>query len=161
MTVEYITLLEFCMKTTYFLFQGTFWIDRRGSNGFTNKPSVANLYVKDFEIRPIWTTGKAKTVEKVCGYHICDTENCRQEVPGAHQFHKLMHTVYSGRNKTTWFYIFPRHLCYVRTRQNPCHYSCQKAHSQRSIYTVVRPTHHCCETYYNEHPYTQSKDHLF
>ena len=55
MKVEHITsLLEFCLKTTYFQFQDRFYEQLQGAAMRSPiSPIVANLYMEDFEIRAI------------------------------------------------------------------------------------------------------------
>ena len=55
MKVEHIiSLLEFCLKTTYFQFQGRFYEQLHGAAmGSPISPIVANLYMEDFEIKAI------------------------------------------------------------------------------------------------------------
>ena len=55
MKVEYITsLLKFCLKTTYFQFQGRFYEQlHEAAMGSAISPIVANLYMEDFETKAI------------------------------------------------------------------------------------------------------------
>ena len=55
MKVEHITnLLEFCLKTTYFQIQGSFYEQINGAAmGSPISPIVANLFMEDFEVRAI------------------------------------------------------------------------------------------------------------
>ena len=55
MKVEHVTsLLEFCLKTTYFQFQGRFYEQLHGAAmGSPISPIVANLYMEDFETKAI------------------------------------------------------------------------------------------------------------
>ena len=55
MKVEHITsLLEFCLKTTYFQFQGSFYEQINGAAmGSPISPIVANLFMEDFEVKAI------------------------------------------------------------------------------------------------------------
>ena len=57
MKVEHITsLLEFCLKTTYFQFQGNFYEQINGvAMGSPISPIVANLFMEEFEVRAIQT----------------------------------------------------------------------------------------------------------
>ena len=53
MTVNHITcLLEFCLRSTYFTFQGKYYEQLEGAVvGSPISPIVANLYMKDFEVK--------------------------------------------------------------------------------------------------------------
>ena len=55
MSVENITtLLEFCLKSTYFTFQGRFFEQQEGAAmGSQVSPIVANLYTEEFETKAI------------------------------------------------------------------------------------------------------------
>ena len=57
MKVEHIiSLLEFCLKTTYFQFQGKFYEQIQGAAmGSPISPIVANLFMEDFEVKAINT----------------------------------------------------------------------------------------------------------
>ena len=57
MTVNHIiSLLEFCLKNTYFIFQGRFYEQVEGAAmGSPISPIVANLYMEAFEIQAIST----------------------------------------------------------------------------------------------------------
>ena len=55
MTVNHIIcLLEFCLKSTYFTFQGRYYEQMEGAAvGSPISPIVANLYMVDFEVKAI------------------------------------------------------------------------------------------------------------
>ena len=86
MKVEHITsLLEFCLKTTYFQFQGNFYEQINGvAMGSPISTIVANLFMEDFEVKAINTAkNPPKIVEEVCGWHLCHLEfyNQRRVLP--------------------------------------------------------------------------------
>ena len=53
-SVSHITcLLEFCLRSTYFTFQGRFYVQQGAAMGSPISPIVANLYMDDFEKKAI------------------------------------------------------------------------------------------------------------
>ena len=53
---QIISLLEFCLKTTYFHFQGRFFEQLQGAAmGSPISPIVANLFIEDFDTKAINT----------------------------------------------------------------------------------------------------------
>ena len=66
MTVDHIIcLLEFCMKNTYFSYQGRFYEQTEGAAmGSPISPLIANLYMEDFEIQAISTSPTPPTLWK-------------------------------------------------------------------------------------------------
>ena len=66
MTVNQIScLLEFCLKTTYFIFQGKFFEQVKGAAiGSPISPIVANLFMEDLEVKALSTAPTPPTFWK-------------------------------------------------------------------------------------------------
>ena len=69
LSVKNITrLLEYCLTSTYFIFQGRFYEQQEGAAmGSPISPIVANLYMKQFENQAINTAPHPPFLEKICG----------------------------------------------------------------------------------------------
>ena len=52
---QIVTLLEFCLKNTYFLFQGSILNRCMCSHGFPISPLFANLFMEEFEVKVLST----------------------------------------------------------------------------------------------------------
>ena len=74
MTINHITtLLEFCLKSTSFVFQGQYYQQMEGAAmGSPLSPIVANIFMGE-----VWKRGlrqsstPPKSVEKICWWHFC------------------------------------------------------------------------------------------
>ena len=63
---QIISLLEFCVKTTYFQFQGRFLEQLQGTScGSPISPIVANFYMEDLEIKAINTAEYPPQIWKI------------------------------------------------------------------------------------------------
>ena len=61
-------LLEFCLKTTHFSFQGQFYEQVKGvAIGSPVIPNVANLYMEYFEQKALSTAHTPQVLAEVCG----------------------------------------------------------------------------------------------
>ena len=82
-----ISLLEFCLRKTYFLFHGSYYEQLKGATtGSPISSKVANLYMENFEVKALSTSPHTqdtfvviKTVQK-SGFleHINSTDQCTQ-----------------------------------------------------------------------------------
>ena len=70
---DIILLLEFCLKNTYFSFQGQFYEQVEGAAmGSPVSPTVANLYMEYLEQKALSTApNPPKILGQVCGWHLC------------------------------------------------------------------------------------------
>ena len=51
---QIVTLLEFCLKNTYFLFQGKYYEQVYGAAmGFSISPLIANLFMEEFKVKTL------------------------------------------------------------------------------------------------------------
>ena len=67
-----ILLLEFCLKNTYFSFQGQFYEQVEGAAmGSPVIPTVANLYMEYLEQKALSTAPTPQVLVQVCGWHLC------------------------------------------------------------------------------------------
>ena len=63
-----IRLMEYCLTSTYFIFQGRFYQQQEGAAmGSLLSPIVANLYMEQFENLAINTAPHPPFLEKICG----------------------------------------------------------------------------------------------
>ena len=69
---DIILLLKFCLKNTYFSFQGQFYEQVEGAAmGSPVSPIVANLYMEYLEQKALSTACTPQVLVQVCGWHLC------------------------------------------------------------------------------------------
>ena len=98
MTVDHIiSLQEFCLKNTYFSFQGRYYEQTEGAAmGSPISPLVANIYMEEFEKQAISTS---TTLPILWKRYVDDTftiikENSKDSFPGTFEFHQSKDTVH-------------------------------------------------------------------
>ena len=65
---QIVTLLEFCLKNTYFLFQGKYYEQVHGAAmGSPISPLIANLFMEEFEAKALQSAPHPLPLGKVCG----------------------------------------------------------------------------------------------
>ena len=65
---QIISLLEFCLRSTYFCFQGRLYEQQEGAAmGSPISAIVANLFMEDFEKKAIVITTPSMFLEEICG----------------------------------------------------------------------------------------------
>ena len=69
LTIEnIISLLEFCITSTYFSFQGKFYEQVEGAAmGSPLSPIVANIYMESFEVEALRSAPQPPVMWKICG----------------------------------------------------------------------------------------------
>ena len=69
---DIILLLEFCLKNTYFSFQGQFYEQVEGATmGSPVSPIVAKLYMEYLEQKALSTAPTLQVLVQVCRWHLC------------------------------------------------------------------------------------------
>ena len=72
---DIILLLEFCLKNTYFSFQGLFYEQVEGAAmGSPVSPIVANLYMEYLEQKALSTASHPQVLVQVCGWHLLSSK---------------------------------------------------------------------------------------
>ena len=62
-----ITLVEFCLKNKYFLFQGKYYEQVKGAApGSPINSLIANLFIEEFEVKALSSAPHPLSMAKVC-----------------------------------------------------------------------------------------------
>ena len=65
---QLVTKLEFCLKNTYFFFQGKYYEQVYGAAmGYPISPFIANLFMEEFEVKAISYAPTPSPMAKVHG----------------------------------------------------------------------------------------------
>ena len=144
MSVSHITcLLEFCLRSTYFTFQGRFYEQQEGAAmGSPISPIVANLYMEDFVKKAISSSLQPPFLEKIWRwyfYHHWDSS--QKKFPGPHKLCRWTYPIHQWRLKTRWLHALSRHFDNPKWRWKSEHHSLQKTHSYRPLPAVGQLSH--------------------
>ena len=114
---QMISLLEFCLKTTYFQFQARFFEQLQGAAMWSPiSPIVANLFMEDFETKAINT---AQYPPRICKQYVDDTcvviDSARKEEFLEH-INNIDPHIQSNRGcQNRWVFSLPGHYCDATT----------------------------------------------
>ena len=110
---DIILLLEFCLKNTYFSFQGQFYEQVEGAAmGSPVSPIVANLYMEYLEQKALSTAPTPQVLGQVCGWHLCHPQGSQQtRLPSTHKQCWPCHKVHSRGQQGGWVHPFLGHYC--------------------------------------------------
>ena len=134
---DIILLLEFCLKNTYFSFQGQFYEQVEGAAmGSPVSPIVANVYMEYLEQKAL-STAPPQFLGQVCRWHLCHPQGSQQtRLPSTHQQCWPCHKVYSRGQQRGWLHPFLGHYCQTWGWWFSVHYCIQETHTYRPIFTV-------------------------
>ena len=110
---DIILLLEFCLKNTYFSFQGQFFEQVEGAAmGSPVSPIVANLCMEYLEQKALSPAPHPLGSGAVCGWHHCHPQGSQQTgLPPTHKQCWPCYKVYSGGQQGGWFHPLLGHHC--------------------------------------------------
>ena len=92
---QIVTLLEFCLKNTYFIFQGKYYEQVHGAAmGFPISPLIANLFMEDFKVKVLSSASHPPPVAKVHGWYLCHAGGKTQPtITTTHQLTEPTYTI--------------------------------------------------------------------
>ena len=131
---QIITLLEFYLKNTYFLFQGKYYKQVHGAAmGSPISYLIANLFMEEFEVKALSSAPypHPTPMAKVCGQHLCyPASKTQSTITIIHNLIGSTYTVHPTGTKPRRSPTFPGHFGFSRSQQH-------------SIVTTVyrKPTH--------------------
>ena len=146
MTIKHIIkLLEFCLRSTYFVFQGQHYEQVEGAAmGSPLSLIVANI---------LWSILKQKTLKQhhipqVSWRHLWMTYlsfgyNTQRRILPTHKCHRGKNTIHSWEHQSWWIITPSRHLGYSKRRWKFVNLHIQKTHSHQPIFAVGQPPCHC------------------
>ena len=164
MKVEHITsLLEFCLKTTYFQFQGSFYEQVSGAAmGSPISPIVANLFMEDFEVKAINT---AKNPPKMWKRYVDDTCVILKSTAKEEFFHhinsidpRIQFTSQDSRPDGSIPFLDSGYATTRWINQDNC---LQKTNPYRPVFTLGQLPSPVCKIQCHQHLETQSKNCMF
>ena len=127
-----ISLLEFCLRSTYFLFQGQYYEQLEGAAmGSPLSPIVAYIFMEKFEIWSSWvSTTSPKFVEEICRWCFCHFWSTTQRrVFQPHQFNWWEYKIHSWNHQSWWVHALSGHFSNTKKWWKSVNHSIQKAHS--------------------------------
>ena len=159
MTMNHIScLFEFCLKNTYFTFQGRFYEQIEGADmGSPISPIVSNLFMEDLGSQSHHhITMPPSLREKICWWYIYHHLNSPQkQLPRTHKFYRSKYSIFQWRLQKRWFHAFLGYSHYTKRRWQCQHISLQKAYPHWFIFTMGQPPHNTIQIQCGRHPLSQ------
>ena len=138
MSVQHImTLLEFHLKNTYFLFQGKYYEQVHGTAlDSPISPLITNLFMEECEVKALSSAHAPHLWLRYVDdtFVIQEAEHSQQLLQ--HINTQPTHMVYCGGTGPRWITAIHGHPGFTRPQQHPHHNSLQKVHTYRSISTL-------------------------
>ena len=134
---QIVSLLEFCLKNTYFLFQGKYYEQVHGTvMGSPVSPLIAKLFVEEFKVRPSALPNTPSLVAKVYRWHLHHTTGKTQSpTTQAYKLTGSTHVVHHRRPQWRWCLTFPGHSSFPRPQQHLSNHTVQET----NIYWPISP----------------------
>ena len=132
---QIISLLEFCLTQTYFLFQGKYYKQTQGAAmGSPISPLIANIFMEEFEVKALQSSPNPPSMwlRFVDDTFVTNRTRAQPTTSPTYKQSRPTHTVYSGAH-TARIPSFPGHFSHHTTRQHTKHLSLQKTHTHRPI----------------------------
>ena len=140
-----ISLLEFCLTHTYFLFQGKYYEQVQGAAmGSPISPIIANIFMEEFEVKALQSF--SHPLPYGSGLWMTLLSSIRQNTAKTYSSTSTArtHTSNSQWSPPNMDHYPPGHPSHHTTRQHIQHHSLQEAYTHRPIPPLgQQPPHHC------------------
>ena len=139
---QIVTLLEFCLRKTYFLFQGKYYEQvHDAAMGSHISPLITNLFMEEFEGHQLCLTAPHLWLRFVDDTFVIQQAK-QSKITATHQFTGSTYTVYHRGTTPRRSPTFPGHSGFYRSQPHFCHYSLQTTYTHQSIPTLGQQSFH-------------------
>ena len=154
-----VTLLEFCLKNTYFLFQGKYYEHVPGTAmGSSISPLIANLFMEEFEVKALSTATQPPSLWlRFVDDTLVILKAEHSTVTTPHQLTGSPHTIYSTRTRNRWLNSILGHQGYTRTKQHHSHKGLLEANTYWPVFTLEQQSLYYYKKQYIQHTSPQGQ----